>query len=197
MELLQFCLELYLIKIDSWNVSLSNSRYNFDDKRLATVSSGGKTFPNAFGDLIVGNGEIMEWKFKLTNATEAKPIMIGVIEEDKAELTRDKLGDFFACTKKTEGGRAYYCYLGMIYGSNHKDQGYITDSFEETVKKHDMVIMVLDMSKDVNTLSFKSGYFGKDELIDHGVAFDDIEPNKKYRMAISVYDEDDNVQIIP
>ena len=197
MELLQLCLKMYLIDSDSWSVQLSNPCYNFDENGLATVEDDRGAFPSAFGDLVIGKGESMEWKFKLKTKAGANAIMIGVIEEDKAEKARDTLGEFFACINKTEGGRSFYCYLGTKYASHGVDtNAYIGDTIFEKVKHHNMVIMTLDMTENKGILSFKTGKFKDDEIIDHGVAFNDIDVEKKYRMAVSLWSALENVQIV-
>ena len=120
--------------------------------------------------------------------------MIGVIEEDKAEKARDNFG-----ITKTEGGRAYNCDLGTISASHTDIKPYIQNTlFFGEVMKHDMVIMTLDLTGIQGTLSYKTGYFDhEDEMLDHGIAFNRIDVNKKYRMAISLWNLVEDIQIIP
>ena len=207
-ELLQLCLEMYLIKLDSWSTKLSNTRYQFNKNGLAALGANDnnpgdlfslKTFPNAFGDLVIGKGELMEWKFNRNSQRNFKDaaVMIGIIEEDKTKQARDNIGNFFACYKRTEGGRSFYPHNGKKYGSKCLANDYIDSNMLEKVADHETVMMKLDMTRNKGILSFKTGNAEKDEFIDHGIAFNDIDVEKKYRMAVSLWGKSETVQIVP
>ena len=59
--------------------------------------------------------------------------------------------------------------------------------------------MILILTKETGTLAFKTCKSNdKDDVTttDHGVAFDGIDVNKNYRMAVTMWDKKNSVQIV-
>ena len=183
LELLQLCLQLYFMAMDSWNALKSHNRFTFQDG-LATVSAG-LSHPNAFGNLLLSKGDMMEWKFEICGPFP-EATMIGIIDSDKA---KPSMGHYFASYKNENHGMAYFCYDGKKCSSKCRQSDYVDESIRaQVVAKHNKIIMILDMTGDKGLLSFKTGKDSDnlDDFIDHGVAFDDIDVSKTYCMAVSM-----------
>lgn len=200
-ELLQLCFAMYFINIDSWDRKLSNLLFAFHENKVE-LDNNARGWPNCFGKSVFSRYDFMEWKFKISYGPHLKryhrAIYIGIIEADRAINFRQNTAKF--CRSKN--GMAFYVVDGKIYGdavvydSNH---GEYAKSKISLIKEHDLVIMTLDLNPPKGTLSFKTGKCndeGDEEMMDHGIAFDSIDVDKKYRMAISMWTSLDFVEIL-
>ena len=181
-ELLQLCFEMYFIKMDSWSQQLSDPLFIIDKKALSLGKDG--HYPNAFGDLVLSRGDFMEWKFEIKSTyCKKRPIAIGIIEADKA---RNDLDDDFR--GRNHPGIGFYlydgtkCYNERMFIVQDQYAGY------SSVDGHDIVQMTLDLTGSNGVLSFKSGKSADEELINYGIAFDNIDVTKHYRMDVCFWD---------
>ena len=95
-------------------------------------------------------------------------------------------GEFCSVWGNGNPGMGLYLYNGQKYKHKLVDTFY-TDS--SSIQENDIVIMTLDLTASNGTLSFKTGKSndeGNERLIDHGLAFENIDVNKDYRMAVSM-----------
>ena len=205
-DLLKLCLAMYFGRVDEWDSELSDARYNFGENKLATINwiaGQSNACPNAFGETVISEGDILEWKFRIAgknagvmHAQNKKAIMIGIIESD-AEY--DTLQKSFAANSDKHDAYAYYCFNGQMWVNNEQYAGgkfqYISHEDFDLVVTHKMVVMTVDMTGYNGRISFKTG--DDSNTIDHGIAYDGIDVNKKYRMAVAMMSEDASIQIIP
>ena len=200
-DLIRVCLSMYFCIIDTWNQTKSNLVYQFSKHGMVRVNKpdtlmGGNISWNAFGELIVSKGDIMEWRFKIhTNSLRRnKPaIMIGIAEENDSVYDSDKC---FANHGNLDGGRAYNTLTGDLWSANFSGKEY---NISDDIDDDNIVIMTLDMTGNKGLLWYETGtldlYDGLD-CIYHGVAFDDIDIEKSYIMAVAVWSNCESIQII-
>ena len=94
---------------------------------------------------------------------------------------------------EAQPGMGFYLHDGEKYNDKEIDNDYIEHS---SIVGHNVVIKRLDLSTSKGTESFKTPKLS-DDMIDHGVAFDDIDVNKDYRMAVCMWSSKYKVEIIP
>ena len=176
----QICLSFYLIVSDLWNVELSNNKFEIDNEQLTlklNKESGTHGWPNAFGSLIITKGEYQIWKLKITNDRESRrTVMFGVINVDSNLIHSN---DF--CSR--EDGYGYYAWNGDKF-----DQGE-RDLYGVGWNEDDIITMTLDMTGEVNKKYGVVSYKVNDD--DQGIAFKKLDINKRYCMAVSMFDKDD------
>ena len=180
--------------MDSWSKHLSDPVFVIKEQELSLAED--QNYPNAFGELVLIKNQFMEWTFEVTS-TKLRfhiPAVIGIIEADKAKNDLDL--DFRG---SEHPGMGFYLYTGKIYrhtGIDYVDKPLQLFAGQETVA----VKMTLDLTLSKGILSYKTGRSndeGKMEFVDHGIAFDDIDANKSYRMAICFWERDLLVQMLP
>ena len=205
MDLLKLCLAMYFGRVDEWDPKLADPRYIFAENKVATIKWTDGVHgacPNAFGEIVVSEGDVLEWKFKIAcknaynHEQNKKAIMIGIIESDAAN---DIFSKSFAAESDKHDAYAYYCFNGQMWVNNEKYAGgkfqYVSYEDFATVVTHKMITMNVDMTGYQGRIAFKTG--NDSTTIDHGVAYDGIDINKKYRMAVAMMSEDASIQIIP
>ena len=194
-ELLKLCLKMYFVRIDSWNKELSKSIFAIN-KLTLSLNRSATGYPNAFGNVIVRKSEIMEWKFKIPLGDHVA-IVFGIIEADKAR--NDIQTDFCSVWGDANYGVGFYTYNGKKYSGTVIQIGHDYAEYS-SIKDHDIVIMTLDLKSEKGKLSFKTGKSNDENngiLINHGVAFGDIDVDKDYRMGICMFSAKYFVEILP
>ena len=192
-ELIELCLSMYFLVSDSWDDIKSSPIYTFSEDGIIEFKEKPVWRHPAFGKLAVAKGETMEWEFKITstesNGYSWKAIMIGIIQSDKNSKEIDGL------FTSTPTGMAYYCHGGEKYNKNGGVR-YIQNAIKSRIKKdHKYVFMSLDMTEEKGTLSFKTSVDGK-EYVDHGIAFDDIDADLDYSLAVALNTKQPGLQLL-
>ena len=179
--LIHLCFIMYFINIDTWKKAFSYDLSNED--RIATTNGALGGWKKIFGSIFVKKGEIQTWKLKrvLHGASSYHYGIIGIMDIDK----RGECDDFFAQTK---GG----CGLSVASGRICAPTG--DSDFTREPDEKETITMILDMTvttqKMNGTLSYKFNEY------DCGVAFANINVNKTYCLAMSLWLIHDAYEII-
>ena len=177
--------------IDYWDMNNIHPSYqvtqeykdNVDDNksiRRNTIYDG--ICYQSFGSLNIKYGDIKIWRLQLLDIDAictASTSLIGII--DSRQVSVNLNGDF--CDKLNNGygvsffkGRKYYKTI----------QGF---KYAESMQINDIIIMELDMTNEENcTLKYKIYRDGFTK--DYGFAFQKINPNTQWRLAIGMYYRD-------
>ena len=157
-------------KTDEWRQEISHKHLEFlESYNTVTKSLWPNTCFNAFGSLMIGKGEIKIWKLKLFSIDPA--VCIGIISADRFHPNKDKL--FF--DEETSFG--IYTRNGCKYQNKEPKKA----DYFVNCDQNDLIAMTLNMTgKEFGTLSFKKNN------TDYGIAFDNIDLNKKYYIAVSI-----------
>ena len=185
-ELIQLCLVMLFIPIDIWSAEFDkNENYKLNaDSSIATKKAG--SWSPIFGTFIVKKGDIQTWKLKRNVTTKMFDVdgVVGIIDID----SRVESHGYF--------GTGPYDSYGLSFSSGNKVS---RESFKKYAKKRvgvdqTLITMVLDMTitdnKKFGVLSFKLN----DE--DLGVAYDDIDIEKKFCLAMSLIWDEDGYEIV-
>lgn len=184
----KLCMWMFVEELDEFDKFVSNkyftvkSKYNIVEfitiiRRPRNYTKRYHQWINAYGSLKVQKGDIKRWKFKLTD-NEYPNIHIGIIDADQKnniDLQNHK-GEFAYLSNDCY---SFYTLNGKIW----KLWSLPTIDYAKRCKNNDMIEMTLDMTGNkYGKLSFKIN----DK--DYGVGVDNIDINKGYYMAISMYD---------
>eukprot|EP01084_Bolivina_argentea_P177841 307529_1 len=183
-ELKQLCYQIYLrlYAIDEWNNKIRCKGLIFDGKNniVKVDNSAQHQWLTAFGCKIVTKGQMMKWK--LTQAyfetTLDNDTVIGIIDAD--QLSKTIFGYFAA----KNGGYGVFSYSGR------KNSNGLFEHYASSWARTEVIEMTLDMKGQYGILSYTIN--GKD----YGLAFDKIDINKGYCLAVSVFWNEETYQII-
>ena len=197
-DIMRLC-SLFRPRFDAWDLKLKhrkikirfgdttiyhNWRYRRDKKQ---------SWQTAFGKQICTAGSKYEWQLAITKINQHTynhwKILVGVIRNCHCSTLinwRSSASDHRYSTTKffTSLSRAGYAFIGSkgaVTTGNMLDRMYSqhdgeVEKFEEV---GDVIKVILDLNKDVNTLSFEvNGYNG-------GIAYK-VDKNWEYRLAVSV-----------
>ena len=195
-DIKQLCLSFYRILRDKWNPAISNSSLKINNETGEIyVADGYDSWKNAFGSFIIKKGDIQTWKIKITNDSSHqwgirdRHVSFGVIEykSNNQLFYRNMTQNAFCnCDEESAINNAY------AYSTNRGDLMCSDDyriSYGTGCQKDDILSMTLDLQQTENnhygTLSFGLN----DKSL--GIAFDDIDINKKYCLALAIYYSDD------
>ena len=141
----------------------------------------------SFGSLDIKYGDLKVWKLRLLNVDKmcaASTSLIGII--DSSQVNAGLKGDF---CDKTNNGYGVSFYKGRKYYKTI--QGF---KYAEQIEINDLIIMELDMTNKENcTLRYKLNRNGM--VTDYGYAFQKINPNIQWKLAIAMYYRD-HIQLI-
>ena len=186
-ELIQICFVLYFIKSDCWNALLGNARdFEFKNENRIAKQVGNNGWTNLYGSIIVRKGDIQIWK--LMRCCDDDLIhnhgVLGIMASTHSKTISNA---YF--TKATKEAHAISMLTGTLQGSEYnKKSSWRHDG--SSIYKGDTITMTLDMTKENVTLSYK---INEKDL---GVAFNNIDIDKEYCLALSVYWTGDAYEII-
>ena len=178
-ELCNLCLKYYL-SYDQWDSKRTDCMFRIRDENYTTLRPPNLPFfkfMNAFGFMVIGKGEKFEWNLKCQAKVTA---MVGIIDIGNISNNMDK------CFTKYYGF-AIYVYNGCLYGNDISNKPFYGKPFSK-------ITMTLDMTQE-NYKKYGVLSFALDG-IDKGVAFNNIDINGKYCMAVSVYDDPSPIYIV-
>ena len=125
--------------------------------------------------MIITKGDTKIWRFRFLE--ENSDVIIGIVNSTKRDKHAKGLSpfmhsmDFDSCGIYTKDGRIYSCKI------DEYEKDYAT-----RCDMNDILTMTLDMTGDeYGTVSFKMND------TDYGIAFDKIDVNKTYCMALSMF----------
>ena len=174
-DILRLLALFYIIPLDSWDKELSAQMIIDDEIGLIKADESQEgifNWYNAYGTDIVKNGMSNTWKFQVDtirqgNNDKSLWVVIGIIERNKISVRQNFI----------ENGRGFAAYYGEI-----KQNGWAA------VKKYgckcypaSVIQMNLDLTNENGTLSYVIN--GED----FGIAFDGIDNDKEYCMAVSIF----------
>ena len=190
-ELIQICLSFWLSFRDKWNTEISHSSFTINNETGVIIPRPTSSYlaMNAFGSLIIEKGDIKTWKIKITNKYRLSSMNgeFGIIEYDTSNQSIYKRMKFsaFCHQDNTIPAYSYALYNGSLRwtGSDVRYKAY-----GKKCPKNNILSMTLDLteteSKQHGHLSFELN--GKS----FGIAFNDIDINKKYCMALAMFNDD-------
>ena len=175
--------------IDYWDMDSMHATYAVNEENNGIQRRAlydGLSY-QSYGSLNIKAGDIKLWKLQLLDIDplcSAATTLFGIIEDQKVDANLD--GDF--CDRIHHGYGVSF-FKGRKY---HKIiQGF---GYAESAQINDIIIMELDMTNPQNcTLKYKINRNGT--VTDYGFAFQKIDPNKQWRLAIGMYYRD-NVRLI-
>eukprot|EP01084_Bolivina_argentea_P001345 2491_1 len=187
-DLQQICFKMYMILVDEWDINKANKQIlvNKSTKKVIINNNTEGTWYNAFGATTIKKGEIYTWRFiiKHNNINDnGVAIFIGVIETYKIS---SEMRSFFANSKNS--GYAFYTW----HGSKYSPREYSVEYGPKAIS-NDTITMTLDMTQDKNTNALLSFEVNNKE---YGIAFKDMDIDQQYSMAVSLYDIEDDIQLI-
>jgi len=160
---------------------------------------------HSFGQDIVTNGANKLWKFKISSANKQHQrscVSIGIIEADKVckFLSSDRRNN--ACFNDEFNGG--YCLYTGDWKKYHNDTNHGMAFLKKRedvldITPNDVITVQLDLRPKYNengNIENKCGVLryilnGSDAVFrDDGIAFDDIDINKSYKVAIGMYLQD-------
>ena len=191
--LIQLCTLMFFVNIDTWNISgefLPCAFYDIGkENRLATRKKlGWSNWKVIFGTFIVTKGEIQTWKL-LADATSHRKAVVGVIDLNARGI----------CEGYFPSAQGSYDAFGLSLESKTPVKtGMNTSYFRmvsmERVREADKIEMTLNMTvndnKKYGTLSFK---LNEEDL---GIAYDNLDIEKEYCLAVSVGVAGSEVEIV-
>ena len=193
--LIELCLSFYLILIDEWNKEVCDESFTINNDTGELVSNGEEKWRNAFGSWIIKKGDTQTWIIKITNENPredvARAFLYGIVQyttqNDIEKYNKNE-------TYFTDGRLEFGCGYGFFSYSGCVQSNLITDYKAygpDTCDKNDVLSMTLDLSGNNGVLSYKLN----DTPL--GIAFDNIDVNKKYCMVVCVYFNDNFQLILP
>eukprot|EP01084_Bolivina_argentea_P258943 436746_1 len=159
-DLQRLCFFMYLDPFDEWNIEISNKDLKFDNKEHIVTGLRWNMWANAFGKLIIKEGDIHCWQIKILNDKKKQReddirnriLLFGIVEQNVA---RSNMTEIF-CWEK--GGAGLYSFNGNKVSKEYQTQS-AGDEYAKQWDKDDIITMTLDMSneddKKYGTLSFK------------------------------------------
>ena len=172
-ELEQLIVLMYFIMMDEWNIKIAketNQMLEFDAENQIVSSDAYRNWYRAFGSMTIKKVEINTWKFKML--TQNPDTMIGIVDTEMSKsksIFQTDIGYSFA----------YDSRFGLKTGLNC---GMIGEVYAQKCNQDDVITMILDMTGDeFATLSFKIN----DK--EFGNAFDQIDMNRTYNMAVRIF----------
>ena len=208
-ELLQLVLAFYLILMDEWNMELSDTESLTINEHLNTIlSKKNVTWVNLFGTITVRKGQCQTWTVQTCkyDGNVKHWALFGIIDieyDGKRLLSNKKVTGDWNDTKiiipKSICNENYCSYGYYSVDGNKWSKGIWSDYGKEwnlskggyDEGRLQLISMKLDMSDRVNgKLSFVVD--GEDQ----GIAFDNIDVRKVYRMFFGFYSNYDTVKLI-
>ena len=161
-------------KMDEWRPGISHKQLEFIEScNTVTKSMWPNTCFNAFGTLVISKGMIKVWRLKLFSIDP--DLCFGIVDADRFEENKNKL--FF----DEENSFGIYTKTGCKYQNKDPMKA---DYIDRECEQNDLITMTLNMTgvneEEFGILSYKINN------MDYGVAFDNIDINKRYYMAISI-----------
>ena len=207
-DLLKLCLSFYLILIDEWDLNhmtfADSHDLNINEEDKTISSSRNVTWLNVFGTITVKKGQYQTWTIETVKNVDNVSFwgLFGIIdvEYDKSLITNTWQLEKRWWQKRTEVIRSSFCndricsYGYYSIDGNKWTNGIWQDYGTWWTGGDDMshiISMKLDLTgKDKGILSYTvDGEY-------QGVAFDDIDLDKSYRMIFGFYSDDDTVRLI-
>ena len=175
-ELQQLCLSMYFIIIDRFSINLSNNNLEFDMNNN-TMNKEDATWKTAYGEMRIQKGDIKVWRIKLLKNVN---IFLGVISCDEIIKTsifvfKPQSFGIFARNGRKFSRECECGWLGKEYANG-------CDPDTENV-----IAIILDMTCKDNKKNATLSYKINDE--ECGIAFDSINVNKSYSLALSAGDK--------
>ena len=175
---------------DSFDTIKSQASYEFKEEMIDEILCQTATNINyqaasAYGELVIRKGMKFEWKFSFVRAkTEWYYAIIGIIDNQKLLASNTKIGDFY-----DESGEGYGLWTGSGNNLHHakesKDFPYFAQFDHKKIKS---ITLRLDMTQENGILSYVVDQPGFSPDTKHdNIAWNDIDINKGYRMAVLVY----------
>ena len=204
-DLLTLCLSFYLILIDEWDLNnmtfadAADLNINEEDKTIS--SSRSLRWLNVFGSITVKTGQYQTWTIDTAKNEDNICFwaLFGIIDVDydKSLITNTEPVEARWWRKKSEIMRSSFCNKHICsygYYSMNGDKwtnGIWEDYGISWTDYDDIISMKLDMTgKDKGTLSYTvDGQY-------QGIAFNNIDLNKSYRMIFGFYSANDTVKLI-
>eukprot|EP01084_Bolivina_argentea_P299087 515525_1 len=195
-EVQQLCVSMYSTIIDQWNGKIFDKELQFDTNNNTAYLPLSETvngWCHAFGSLKIIKGQSQLWKFKantrmpnINKHSEKNEIMIGIIDANQIE----KLCDVFNFNAFTHTYNGY-----GIYGiSGYKYNGRSIKKYAKKINREHVITMCLDMTQKQNKNYGSLSYKINDK--NYGVAFDKIDINKTYCMAVVMYYPKESIKIL-
>ena len=194
-ELIQLCLLMYVTNTDMWDATLpmmkTDRYYKFDNtQRVATLPEK-FSWRAAFGSIVVKKGSLQKWILNRLKLNSRIPgAIIGIIEADWATVSP---GNFIRSNAYADYTYDAYA-LSLVTGQKCQGQNYGEYVGRNKYIVYDTITMILDMrgidDDKYGTLSYKIGE------TDYGIAFDTIDLNTEFRLALSLCWDNDGYEII-
>ena len=188
----QLVLSFYSIIFDEWNKDLSHQSWRINNDTGDIIATAKNGWCNAFGSLIITKGNIQTWKLRISNeSVRLRAVFFGISQiKERTESINTRLSHF--CTTGWKAaGYGFYSWTGEK--QTNLESGYIRKDYGGTWDHNDIVTMTLDMTgeKDEHygVLSYK---LNEEDL---GPAFEKIDINGEFRLAVCVFHLD-NIQLI-
>ena len=177
----KLCLEMYYELVDTWDATDSDQGLKFDLENQIVIRPRGleSTWIIAKGTIIIRRGEVRTWKIKVLNPIQDVCFGISDIEaKTHVGYLADRLNSLGLGLDN-----------GLLYSVDGFN-GYAKQYTRHYINIDDVISMTVDMTGDTfGTVSYEI----RDEYC--GIAFDKINIDKQYTMAISMA-MDDKIQLL-
>lgn len=199
--LVELCSLMSVKLYEKWNEKISNSDFIFtqrlkSDGQICRLRKGQRSinkWRNSFGCVMVESGESHEWNLRIVNVASSaqfgsgrlkRSVMLGVVNTSYPDI--GALDSYF-CESKYQPrvhGYAFYAYDGCVFCNKAKKRKY-----GQPWDQNDVITVTLDLTQEKGRLSFKINDKAQ------GIAFDDIDTNHSYCLAMSFF-YDEEIEII-
>ena len=195
--LVDLCTTMFMTCTDMWLPNVSNADLTFNasfSKFQLFAPRRTNRWRTAFGSIIVGAGHKEQWRLRINREYQSsvyfqgidakrprQTVMIGVIDEADTEFmasTNCYFSDsqYIDCT-----AYSFYAWDATL----HCNKSMQRRQYGIECGEGDMITIQLDMTNETGKIS----YWINDK--EYGVAFDDVDVSKKYRLAVSLFFEEE------
>ena len=178
----------YVILADRWNTEILSGMKIDEERNSVTIK--GLGWLKAFGTDIIKRGMLNTWQFKLGASADidTRPgayhddtmaVLIGIMESDKIFVDDGSSFVMKDSAGSRVGGYAFYTYLADV-----KHDEWFGKAYGEKCKPGAVVTMTLDMTQKEHKNGTLSYIINN---TDYAIAFDDIDIDKEYCLAVEMY----------
>ena len=168
-DLQRLCVSMYFVLTDEWNTKISHEQLEFDITNNIVTSTVQSLWQETFGSMVVKKGEVKTWRLKMLS--DFPDAIIGIVDKEKLVLNGFDTHSWVPSIDTR---------YGMLY-TMASDRDLYGAPYGKRVRINHVIEMTLDMTGDeYGRLSYKIND------IDYGVAFDEIEIERGYNLAMRI-----------
>ena len=225
-DLIKIFYSFYHLNCDKWDIELSNKQFlKFNDQIVTNTNDKWKRV-SMFGTNLVSAPSVKTWRIRIISANHRQwnekimfvPVAIGVIKDsDGYSDNSDKVGFGWKSYDFTlHDGHRWHWNTSKNYTMLPQSNDIILITLDMTDSKSCAVLSVKTIKRSEDYLRDKEKFekalpgpkynnYAKLEkvvdkdgniVIDHGIAFNNIDVNNKYKLAVHLYYPNDTIELL-